>query len=248
MTEAPALPYWEEEHSRHFIDLGRIYTPRRDELQQVFIDLVPAWTDDAFTGVELACGAGWLSAGILESYPRSHVVALDGSETMRIEARATLAPFGDRAEVQHFVLEETRWREALPQSLRAIVSALTIHHLRGAAKQQLFADLLPKLEPGGGLLICDIIEPAGQWSRRHFGRAWANDVTLQSVEIAGDDSAYRSFMNERWNYFENTPDENAGDYPDTVADHLMWLRDAGYVDVDVAWSRAGHTLFCAYRP
>ncbi|CAN5619217.1 class I SAM-dependent methyltransferase [soil metagenome] len=247
MTDQPALPFWEEEHSRHFIDLGRIYTPRRDELQQAFIDLIPAWNDDAFTVVELACGTGWLAAGILEAYSRANVIALDGSETMRNEARKSLAPFDDRASVQHFVLEETAWRDVLPDGLRGIVSSLAIHHLKGLAKQHLFADLLPKLAPGGGLIICDIIEPAGAWSRRHFGRAWANDVTLQSVEIAGDDSAYRSFMNERWNYFENTPEENAGDYPDSVADHLTWLRDAGYECVDVVWSRAGHTLFCGYR-
>ena len=175
------------------------------------------------------------------------MIALDGSEAMREEARRTLAPYGSRADVQHFVLEEQEWRNRMPDGLRAIVSSLAIHHLRGPAKQQLFADLLPKLAPGGGLLICDLVEAAGEWSRRHFGRAWANDVTLQSVRIAGDDSAYRSFMNERWNYYENTAEENAGDYPDTIADQLQWMRDAGYVGVDVAWSRAGHTLFCGYR-
>ncbi|MGE3797134.1 MAG: trans-aconitate 2-methyltransferase [Thermomicrobiales bacterium] len=247
MTKQQALPFWEEEHSRHFIDLGRIYTPRRDELQQAFIDLIPAWHDDDFTVVELACGTGWLAAGMLECYHRSHVIALDGSETMRAEARKTLAPFERRASIQPFVLEEPGWRELLPEGLRAVVSSLAIHHLRGPAKQQLFADLLPKLAPGGGLIICDLVEPAGEWTRRHFGRAWANDVTLQSVEIAGDDSAYRSFMNERWNYYENTPKENEGDYPDTIADQLRWLSEAGYERVDVAWSRAGHTLFCGYR-
>jgi tRNA (cmo5U34)-methyltransferase len=241
------LPFWEEEHSRHFIDLGRIYTPRRDELQQAFIDLIPGWPDEQFTVAELACGTGWLAAGILENYERAEVIALDGSQTMRNEATRTLAEFGKRARVEHFVLEDQAWRQTLPDGLRAIVSSLTIHHLRGPAKQQLFADLLPKLAPGGGLIVCDLVEAAGNWSRRHFGLAWANDVNMQSNVFVGDDSAYRAFMNERWNYYENTPEENAGDYPDTIADQLQWLRDAGYVGVDVAWARAGHTVFCGYR-
>ena len=248
MTNQPTLPFWEEEHSRHFIDLGRVYTPRRDELQQAFIDLIPAWHDDDFTAAELACGTGWLAAGILECYDRAHVIALDGSETMRQEATQSLAPFGHRATVQHFVLEESIWRDALPDGLRAIVSSLAIHHLKGPSKKQLFADLLPKLASGGGLIICDLVEAAGEWPRRHFGRAWANDVNMQSNVHVGDDSAYRSFMNERWNYYENTPEENAGDYPDTIFDQLQWLREAGYEGVDVAWSRAGHTLFCGYCP
>ncbi len=248
MNEQPTLPFWEEEHSRHFIDMGRVYTPRRHELQQVFIDLIPAWHDDAFTAVELASGTGWLAAGILEYYPRARVVALDGSETMRAEARKTLEPFDERAVVGHFVLEHLPWRQELPDGLRAIVSSLTIHHLRAPEKRKLFEDLFTKLESGGALLICDIVEPAVEWARRHFGRAWANDVTLQSVELTGDDSAYRSFMHERWNYFENSPEENAGDFPSTTAEHISWLNEAGFEGVDVAWSRAGHTLFCAYRP
>ncbi len=248
MTDSLPAGMWQEEHSHHFLDLGRIYTPRRDELQQAFLDLIPAWPEDAFTAVDLASGEGWLSLAILESYPRSRVIALDPSEAMRDATASGMAKFGDRGAVQAFTLEDAAWRTDLPDGLRAIVSSLAIHHLHGAEKAQLFADLLPKLAPGGALLIADLASPAGYWSQRHFARAWAGDVARQSVERLGDDSAYRRFMDDRWNYYENSEEENAGDYPSTIADHIAWLTEAGYVGVDVGWARAGHTLFCAYRP
>lgn len=247
MTDSLPAGMWQEEHSHHFLDLGRIYTPRRDELQQAFLDLIPAWPEDAFSVVDLAAGEGWLTLAILESYPRSRVIAFDPSQAMRDATAAGMAKFGERGDVRSFTLEDKDWRGELPDGQRAIVSSLAIHHLNGPEKATLFADLLPKLAPGGALLIADLINPAGDWSLRHFGRAWAGDVARQSVEKLGDDSAYRRFMDDRWNFYENSDEENVGDYPSTVAEHLTWLTDAGYVGVDVAWARAGHTLFCAYR-
>lgn len=238
---------WKEDDSRSFIDLGRIYTPRRDELQGAFLDLIPAWSADEFVGVDLACGDGWLTRAILEEYPRCHMIALDGSEAMRAAAGRNLEEFGTRVEIADFRLEASAWRDELQGDLRCVVSSLAIHHLRGNEKLKLFQDVYSKLAPGGALLIADLIEPAGVWSGRHFGRSWGNDVARQSTQLTQDDAAYRKFMDDHWNYYENTDEENEGDYPSTVAEHIDWLREAEFSGVDLAWSRAGHTLFCAYR-
>ncbi|MEZ4500036.1 MAG: hypothetical protein R2839_08105 [Thermomicrobiales bacterium] len=81
MSDSPALPFWEERALPPFHRSRPDIHPRRDELQQAFIDLIPAWPDDEFTIVELACGTGWLAAGILECCRQARVIALDGSET-----------------------------------------------------------------------------------------------------------------------------------------------------------------------
>ena len=38
------------------------------------------------------------------------------------------------------------------------------------------------------------------------------------------------------------------DKPSPLFDHLQWLEDAGFVDVDVHWMLAGHALFSARKP
>ena len=87
---------WNESDSQIFIDQGRIYTPRRDELQGAFLDLIPAELGDTFQVVELAPGAGWLSAAILGRFPHASILALDGSEEMLAETARTLQPFPGR--------------------------------------------------------------------------------------------------------------------------------------------------------
>jgi tRNA (cmo5U34)-methyltransferase len=38
------------------------------------------------------------------------------------------------------------------------------------------------------------------------------------------------------------------DRPSSAAEHLDWLREAGFAEVDVAWMYAGHAIFTARRP
>lgn len=241
------MAQWQEADSRTFIDRGRIYTPRRDELTEAFLDAIPAKPKEAFTGADLGSGAGWLTAAILGRFERARVIALDGSAEMRAESARAIDQFGGRGEVRPFQLEDQAWREGLPDGLRVIVSSLVIHHLEGAQKRRLFADLHGKLAPGGALLIADVVLPAHRLSGRHFARAWDVDTKRQSREIGGDDRAYEQFLADQWNMYANPIDPDDIDHPSTVVEHLDWLRSAGFGGVDVLWARAGHTLFCGYR-
>jgi len=244
----PSKPAWAETDSAHFIDLGRIYTPRRDELAEAFCDLIPAAEDEAFTGAELGTGEGWLSEAILRRYPAARMIGLDGSDTMLRAANERLSPFAGQYELRPLRLEEPEWVAALPDGLRCVVSSLVIHHLDGPGKAALFRELFAKLSPGGALLICDVVEPANDWGRRHLARAWNTDVERQSRELGGDDTAFRQFVTDEWNFYEFPVAEDDIDHPSTTVDQLRWLEDAGFTGVDVFWARAGHVLFGGYAP
>src|SRR5688572_7830758 len=100
---------WREADSQLFLDVGRVYTPRRDEIATVFRDLIPAATDDPFLGVELCCGSGWLTEAILRHFPAARMLALDGSPAMLVAAAAHLSEFGDRVAFREFQLEADGW-------------------------------------------------------------------------------------------------------------------------------------------
>jgi tRNA (cmo5U34)-methyltransferase len=248
-TASPAgAPTWQESDSARFIDLGRIYTPRRDELRDAFLDLIPAEADDAFTGVELGTGQGWLTEAILRRYPRARMIGLDGSETMLQAAAELLAPYAGRYELRPFRLEERGWLDALPGDLHCVVSSLVIHHLHGPEKSALFGRLYEKLAAGGALLIADVMEPTSPWGRRHMANAWNAEVEYQSVEYGGDRSAFNQFVADEWNIYEYPVDEDDLDHPSTLPEQLSWLTAAGFVGVDAFWIRAGHALFGGYKP
>jgi tRNA (cmo5U34)-methyltransferase len=218
------------------MDMGRTYTPRRDELAEALCDLIPATEDEAHTGVEIRTGEGWLSEAILRRYPNVRMIGLDGSETMLRATAARIAPLGGCVELRQIRLEEPGWVTALPDGLRCTVGSLVTHHLDGPGKAALFRELHAKLAPGGALLICDLVEPANDWARRHPARAWDAEVERQSREIGGGERTHRQF------YEFPVPEEDI-DHLSTTVEQLQWLAEAGFTGVDVFWAQVGHDLF-----
>src|SRR5829696_9535000 len=133
-----AVEAWGEDESRAFVEFGRAMVPGREEIERTFLDLIPAEADDPFTAVEIGTGAGWLSAAVLRAFPRARILGLDGSPEMLETAEEQLAPYGARAELRPFRLEEPSWVDRLPPA-RVFLSSLVLHHLDGGGKRDLFA-------------------------------------------------------------------------------------------------------------
>jgi tRNA (cmo5U34)-methyltransferase len=247
MSDADPTPDgWTEATSTHFLDMADVYVPRRGEQIATIVGLIPAQSDEAFAIVELASGGGALARAVLEAYPRSSYTALDGSSVMRAHLQQALAAYRDRLSVQAFALEETGWLASLPSPLRCAVSSLAVHHLTGEQKRLLFHELAQRIEPGGALLLADIVEPATPHVEQEFARQWDDATRAQSLTLHGNLSAYAAFQADNWNYFTPAGKDEI-DKPSRLLDQLVWLREAGFQHVDCFWLAAGHAIYGGYR-
>lgn len=240
---------WTEDDSAVFIEAADMFVPARAEQVTTLCGLVPGGANDVFTVVELAAGDGTLAEALLKAFPRCHYVALDVSAVMREHLLRRLAPFGDRVEARHFELAARDWRESLPSPLRCVVSSLSVHHLTGEEKRALFVDMAARLDPGGALLLADIVEPVSPAVAALYARQYDAIVREQSM-AADDPDGYTRFQELRWNYFAYdycTSSADTYDFPSLLSDQLLWLREAGYSSVDCFWLRAGHAIYGGYR-
>ncbi len=239
---------WSEGDSEVFIDLAEIFVPGRAEQMEALLDLIPAKDDERFTIVELASGEGMLAQAILERFQACHYVALDGSEVMRQHMSEKLSRFGNRLEIRSFEWTQQEWRDNLPHPLRCVVSSLSVHHLFDEEKQQFFRDLFDHLEPGGALLMADIIEPANQQIADLFAKQYDEIVRKQSMQIRGDLSGFEQFQELNWNYFRyDYLAEDTNDHPSCLSNQLLWLREAGFRVVDCFWMQAGHAVYGGFK-
>jgi tRNA (cmo5U34)-methyltransferase len=235
---------WNEADSRLYREIAAVAVPRRDDQIAALVALAPFTADDEFQIVELGCGEGLLAAALLSAFPRARYLGLDGSETMRRQAAFRLKGAAARASVEPFDLAAADWL-ARVRGAGLVVSSLCVHHLDGHAKKGLFAEINELMQPGGALLLADIVEPAAPRARAFFADSWDRAVGEQAMARSGSYELRRRFEAEHWNYFRY-PDPV--DRPSSLFEQLLWLREAGFAAVDCFWMYAGHAVYGGYKP
>ena len=105
----------------------------------------------AETILELGIGTGETARRVLDSHGGARYTAIDSSEEMLERARSVV-PQAD--------LRLSRLEDPLPDGpFDLVVSALAVHHLDGAGKQDLFRRIADVLRPGGTLVLADVVVP-----------------------------------------------------------------------------------------
>jgi tRNA (cmo5U34)-methyltransferase len=242
--QEPSQPLlWSEQNSQQFIDYADYFVPDRQEQLELIGELIPVFGHPIHV-LDLCCGEGLLAQTILEKRHDISVTGLDGSSAMLWKARQRLSPFGARFRAVSFDLQQANWRKT-ETPLHAVVSSLAIHHLDGAAKLRLYQDIFRMLSPGGALIIADLVEPAGESGKLAAAESWDQAVRERSLEMDGNLDAFEKFKETQWNLFR-FPD--AMDMPSPLADHFQWLAQAGFIEMDVYWMKAGHTIYGGKKP
>jgi len=126
--------------------------------------------------------------------------------------------------------------------VQAVVSSLTIHHLNGSQKTELYADLFRLLHSDGVVVIADLVECAHPLGQAVAAKAWDNVVRQRAISFDGNSRAFDFFEREHWNIYRY-PEPYDIDHPSRLLDQLKWLEQAGFTDVDVYWMLAGQAIF-----
>lgn len=237
-------PVWTEDTSAAFRDLAHYAVPERELQTETILSLIPQPQGDALA-MEICCGAGGLTAAMLDRFPTLRMLALDGSPSMLETTRAVTG--GDAARLETAIIDifETAWRTP-PEPLHAVVSSLAIHHLDEPGKQQLFADIHAALKPGGVFVMADLVEPVTAAGRGVAADAWDAETRRRALDTDGSLVGYEQFVAEDWNYYR-LPGPDPLDKPSSVTDLLDWLRAAGFQGVDLHWMKAGHVIMSGVR-
>jgi tRNA (cmo5U34)-methyltransferase len=133
-----------------YLDMIRADVERFDELQ----DAVAEACRDASVGsvLELGTGTGETARRVLALHPKAEFVGIDESDAMLDEARRVLPASAD--------LQPLRLQDPLPEGpFDLVFSCLTVHHLDGSGKAELFRRVAQALRPGGRFVLADVVVP-----------------------------------------------------------------------------------------
>lgn len=201
-------------------------------LQNLYMTIaavLPYEHDEAIDILDLGGGTGGLSKYILERFSNAHVTLLDSSEEAVAVARREHGSMGDRLKflVQDFA------RDDLPAGYHAVISSLAIHHLNNIESRGLYRSAYSSLHPGGMLVIADRLAAPSPMLAERYRAAWLRDAKkLGATDEEIEDAEARQQSDNR------TP----------ALEHLQWLVNAGFRDVDVFYKNLMFSVHGGRRP
>ena len=208
----------------------------RHEQLLLLARLLPFDQQDAFTFLDLGAGTGAASRVLLAEYPRASAILAEYSPQMTAEGHRQMAPFAGRYRYVEMDMLASDWPAEVPPQLDAVVSALSIHHLPDARKQAIFGEIFGRLRPGAWYVNYDPIR--------------APDAVLEAVWERVND---RYDPEAPYQRAHRTPQEQARyenhvRYMIPLAPQLEWLRQAGFIQVEVFWKRLDWVIYGGCRP
>lgn len=128
------------------------------------------------------------------------------------------------------------WPDELPPRLDAVISALSIHHLPDERKRSIFKQIYERLAPGAWYLNFDPIRAPNA----------ELEATWQRVNDRYDPE--EPHRRTHRTPLEQARYENHIRYMIPLAPQLEWLREAGFLNVDVFWKRLDWVIYGGQRP
>ncbi len=198
------------------------FIPHYQVQNDLIAELIPFEPAAPLAVLDLGSGTGVLAHLILSRFPNAHVVVFDLAQNMLTAARQNLAAFGPRATFQqgNFAVD------AVGTGYHLVVAGLSIHHLDDAHKRSLYRRLFQALAPGGVFINRDVVAGPTAALTRRYEQLWFRYVRAHGED---DQALLGRYQRE--------------DIPASVADQLLWLQQAGFVEVDCYWRHLNFAIF-----
>jgi SAM-dependent methyltransferase len=210
--------------SEHYSLKIRQLVPRYDEMVEVIVQLLRLRTPRNV--LDIGAGIGNVTALALEGIPGARVTALELSDEMFEEARANLAPLGDRVRLVHENILEFDPDDGYD----AIFTNLVLHNIAVDEKRRLLEKLHDWLKPGGVFIWGDLIRHPDQTVQEHFV-----EYRKRFARAAGcPEELVR----------QNFAKEETEDHPFTVEGTLTEARKAGFSHTYPVWTHDTFAICC----
>ncbi len=221
-------------------------------LQKKLASLLPFKPEANIRVLDVGVGAGALSLEILSVYPKAQLVCHDFSETMLAHAQQKLEQFSEQVTFVKSDLRDTAWTQVIEGVFDAVVSSFVMHTIPNSIKET-YREVFGLVKPGGCFLACDIFASPGITLEKAYLKArliayqdtikaeTGVEKTLQEVEQELHER--RRSRNAAW---PGRVRSRSVRFP-TLINHLEWLGQAGFDEVDCLWKDMRRAIIGGFK-
>ena len=200
--------------------------PCFNEFYTAALPLVKSLTH-ARTVLDIGAGTGLFSQFILDINPHLQFTLADFSDQMLDVARER---FREDANFEFIELDFAK--DPLPGKFDLIISALAIHHLDDHQKAALYKRIYKALNDGGLFINADQVAGRSLQFDSLYKFLWREKVSHSGLH---HDDIVGAFERTKLDKFA------------TLEDQLIWLKDAGFADVDCIYKNLNFAVFGGYK-
>jgi len=202
--------------AREYNQIIRLWNPWYDESLRATLKYLPNQSAAPHI-LELGGGTGNLTAAVLQRYEEADVHVVDSSSKMINFCQQRFANNGQiHLYEQDFITPD--FKEA---SFDYVISQLALHHLNDANKKQVFKNVHRWLKSDGVFSYSDCFRGINNQIDEFYNAEWKS----AAYELGATD--------EQWNHFWDHDQRYDQHIPITIV--IDWLREIGFVDIDITW-------------
>ena len=203
--------------------------PNYHDLFLSAVDVIPFSANTPIRVLDLGAGTGLFSNHVLHKFPHAQFVLYDLGEKMLETAKQRFSKLSDQ--FQYIVGDYRQMPEIVEFDL--VISSLSIHHLTDNEKRGLFYDLFKRIKPGGVFVNIDQVRGETEAIRDLYWSHWLDQVNHSGAS----QEQVQASINRRVTY-----DKDA-----SLSDQLLWLKEAGFTDVDCIYKNFFVGVFFGQR-
>jgi Methylase involved in ubiquinone/menaquinone biosynthesis len=205
-----------EKEAEIFDELIRTIIPFYKIMINSLVLALPFHRKERIKVLDLGCGTGNISLEVKKRFPNGHITCVDLAGNMIKMAESKLSLYSDiefiRADFRDLDFQE---------EYDAVISSLALHHLQREEQRSFYHKINNFLKIGGVFYNADIVLGSSTYLNQTYLDKW--------VEFMLENHSQEE-IEHIW-----LPKHREEDFPAPLPDHIQWLEEAGFQEVDVVW-------------
>ncbi|MBN1384196.1 MAG: class I SAM-dependent methyltransferase [Elusimicrobia bacterium] len=206
-----------EQEAHEFDKIILRLIPYYPQMLDALVTSIPFPENKKIKVIDLGCGTGTVSKKVKEKYPSSRIHCIDIAKNMIEIAKHKLSNYPD---ITYENADLSKY--SFTNSYDVVLSSLTLHHLvTDDDKINFYTKIYHALNSNGIFYNADNVigsnEPIQENNMIHWKEFMQKTVSVEEIE-------------KKW-----IRKYNEEDRPAKLINQLNWLKDIGFVNIDVIW-------------
>lgn len=219
-----------EEEAKKFDNVIPLLVPFYNEIYDILIDSIPFYRNTSINILDIGCGTGTFAKLLKEKFPQAKITCLDFSQNMINMAKDKLIEYQKDIEFQIGDFNNLE----LKDEYDVVVSSFALHHIQSDKdKIKLYKNIYKVLNKKGVFLTADIVLGVNNFIKNLYDRKWEEHIIKQIMRNLLDSTTLIRYQTD--------------DNPSKLFDHLKWLDNAGFNQVESIWKYYNFAIFGGFK-